>query len=126
MAGLTIAPEVIIFFAARPIATLCFGHAALGAVPVMRWIAPLPLVIAISNVIGILTMVTFGLDRQFSRILILAGAVNIVLGVPLILWLGAQGAGISVLVTETLVTLTMILVLLRHKIRIPLAWKVIA
>jgi PST family polysaccharide transporter len=123
MSGITLMPAVAMFLLARPIAVLCFGHAALGAVPTLRWIAPLPFLIAISNVLGIQTMLIFGLDKQFSRILISAGVVNIALGVPLIALRGAQGAGISVLVTETVVTLTMILVLRHHKIRIPLRQK---
>lgn len=120
MSGLTLVPVVIMFMLAQPIAVLFFGQAALGLVPVMRWIAPLPFLIALSNVLGILTMLTFGLDKQFSRILIAAGGFNIMLGVPLILWFGAQGAGASVLVSETFVTVTMILVLRHHRIRIPL------
>ena len=123
MSGLTLIPVVILFLLARPIAMLCFGHAALEAVPVIRWIAPLPFLIAVSNVLGIQTMLIFGLDKQFSRILISAGIVNIILGVPLISWRGAQGAGISVLVTETVVTLTMILVLRYYRITIPLRVK---
>jgi polysaccharide transporter, PST family len=100
-----------------------FGHTALGAVPIMRWIAPLPFLIAVSNVLGIQTMLVFGLDKQFSRILISAGIVNILLGAPLIIWLGAIGAGISVLVTETLVTSAMVVVLRNHRIIIPLGLK---
>jgi PST family polysaccharide transporter len=126
MSGLTLMPVVFMFLLARPFAVLCFGHAALGAVPVMRWIAPLPFLIAVSNVLGIQTMLIFGLDKQFSRILISAGVVNIILGVPLISWLGAQGAGISVLVAETVVTLTMVLVLRYHGIMIPLRQKAAA
>jgi PST family polysaccharide transporter len=126
MSGLTLAPVVIMFLLARPIAMLCFGHAAVGAIPVMRWIAPLPFLIAVSNVLGIQTMLTFGLDKQFSRILIAAGGVNIIFAVPLILWLGAQGAGASVLVSETVVTVAMILVLRHHRISIPLRQKATA
>lgn len=123
MSGLTLVPVIIMFFFARPIAVLCFGQSAAGAVPIMRWIAPLPFLIAVSNVLGIQTMLVFGLDKQFSRILISAGIANLLLGAPLILWLGARGAGISVLVTETMVTLMMIIVLRNNGITIPLRLK---
>ena len=123
MSGLTLVPVVVMFLLARPIAVLCFGHAGLGAVPVMRWIAPLPFLIAVSNVLGIHTMLTFGLDKQFSRIVISAGILNVFLGVPLILWSGAQGAGASVLIAETMVTLMTIFVLRRNRIIIPLKQK---
>jgi O-antigen/teichoic acid export membrane protein len=61
-------------------------------------------------------MVTFGLDKQFSRILLFAGALNVTIGIPLIKLFAAQGAGIAVLITETAVTLTMTLVLRRNGI----------
>jgi polysaccharide transporter, PST family len=123
MSALTLAPVIILFFLAPQVAVMFFGHTALGAVPIMRWIAPLPFLIAVSNVLGIQTMLVFGLDKQFSRILISAGIVNILLGAPLIIWLGAIGAGISVLVTETLVTSAMVVVLRNHRIIIPLGLK---
>ncbi len=118
-AGITLLASVAMFVLARLIATLCFGRiAAAGSVPVMRWIALLPFLIAVSNVLGIQTMLTFGLDRQFSRILLASGALNIVLAVPLIHLFGAQGAGASVLVTETAVTVTMMVLLQMHDIHV--------
>jgi PST family polysaccharide transporter len=108
---ITLVPSIVIFLLARPVALLCLGHAALGVVPVIRWIAPLPILITTSSVLGIQAMLAFGLDKQYSRILITAGVVNIITGVPLILRLGAQGAGASVLFVETFVAVTIIVVL---------------
>lgn len=122
----TLVPAIAIYVLARPVALLCFGHAALGVVPVLRWIAPLPILITTSSVLGIQTMLAFGLDKQFSRILITAGVVNVIMGVPLILWLGAQGAGVSVLFAETFVALTIIVVLRRNGISISLRQKATA
>ena len=84
MSGLALLPVIAIFVFARPIAVLCFGHAAEGAIPVMRWIALLPFLVAVTSVLGVLTMLTFGLDKQFSRILIAAGILNLAVAVPLI------------------------------------------
>jgi PST family polysaccharide transporter len=116
MTWMTLPASLLIFIFARPLAVLCFGHAAAGSVPVLRSIAFLPFLIAVSNVLGIQTMVTFGLDKQFSRILLFAGALNVTIGIPLIKLFAAQGAGIAVLITETAVTLTMTLVLRRNGI----------
>jgi PST family polysaccharide transporter len=124
MSGLTLLPVIAMFVFARPIAVLCFGQAAVGAIPVMRWIALLPFFIAISNVLGVLTMLTFGLDKQFSRILISAGLLNLALGIPLISSFAAEGAGASVLVTEVFVTLMMGLILRLNGINIRLWEKV--
>jgi PST family polysaccharide transporter len=120
MSGLALLPAIAIFVLARPIAVLCFGHAAEGAIPVMRWIALLPFLVAVTSVFGVLTMLTFGLDKQFSRILIAAGILNLMIGIPLIFRFAAQGAGASVLVTEAFVTVTMGLILRLHGINIRL------
>jgi polysaccharide transporter, PST family len=116
MGGLTFVPSVALLVAAPWVATLLFGQAGVGSVPVIRWIALLPFIIAISNVLGIQTMIPFGLDRQFSRILIAAGVVNVALAVPLIRLFGAEGAGAAVLCTEFIITLTMILLLQKRRI----------
>ena len=118
MAGTSLLVSLAMLAFAQPIATLLFGTVASGSAPVIRWIALLPFLIAISNVLGVQTMLTFGLDRQFSRILIVAGILNVAVGVPLILLRGAQGAGAALLVTETSVTVIMSIVLHKNNIRV--------
>jgi PST family polysaccharide transporter len=118
MGSISLAASIFIFLLARPVGVLFFGPSAVGSVPIIHWIAFLPFLVAISNVLGIQTMVSLGLDKQFSRILILAGLFNIALGVPLIRVYAACGAGISVLLTELLVTTVMILELNRHEVKL--------
>jgi PST family polysaccharide transporter len=108
----------IFFVFARSVASLCFGNAATESAPIIRWIAFLPFLVAVSNVLGVQTMIPFGLDKQFSRILIVSGFINVSLAIPLIRIFAAQGAGASVLCTEIIVTTTMIFVLHRHNIPI--------
>jgi polysaccharide transporter, PST family len=117
MAGLTIIPSLMMLLLARAITLLCFGTSGGGSVAVVRWIAFLPFLIAISNILGVQTMVPFGLDRQFSRILIGSGLLNLAIAIPLIKLFGAQGAGAAVLTTETVVTVTMFFVLRSHGIQ---------
>jgi PST family polysaccharide transporter len=97
-------PSLTTLIFARPIVLLFFGSKALGSVQVLRWIAFLPFVIAVSNVFGIQTMVTFGMEKQFSRILIYAGAINVALCAFLVLHFGAAGAAASVFAVEVGVT----------------------
>jgi PST family polysaccharide transporter len=101
--GVSFVASTLVLIFAAPIAHLIFGTLAAGCIPVLRWIAMLPFVIAVSNVLGIQTMVPFGLQRQLSRIYIAAGAGSLALSIPLIREYGAGGAGISVLVVETLI-----------------------
>jgi PST family polysaccharide transporter len=118
MAGLTIIPSLTMLLLAKPITLLFFGATGAGSVAVVRWIALLPFLIAISNILGTQTMVTFGLDRQFSRILVGSGLLNLVMAIALIKSFAAEGAGASVLITETVVTLTMAFVLHNHGIHV--------
>lgn len=100
----TLPPSLTSLIFARPIILLLFGGKALGSVEVLRWIALLPVFIAVSNIFGIQTMVTFGLEKQFSRILIYAGAVNVVLCALLVTHFGASGAAASVFGVEVGIT----------------------
>lgn len=118
MGGLTLVPSVLLLAFAPWVALVCFGNGGAASVPILRWIALLPFIIAISNVLGVQSMVPLGLDRQFSRILVVAGLFNILLAWPLIVRFGAEGAGAAVLCTEILVTGTMFLVLRNHDISI--------
>jgi len=115
---ITLFGSFILLFFARSVALICFGQAATGSVPIIRWISLLPFLLAISNVLGVQTMIPFGLDKQFSQILIVAGLFNVSLAGPLIYLFGARGAGASVLLTEIFVTTAMFLVLRCHDIRI--------
>lgn len=112
----TLALSLVLFALARPMALLCFGAKAIDSVPIIRLIALLPFLTATSNVLGTLTMVTFGFDKQFSKILVFAGLFNVALAIPLIRVYAARGAGASVLLTEFLVTTLMVIFLRRKKL----------
>jgi len=113
LAGGLVLPCVFLAIFAPEVSRLCFGSNAGGTVGVIRAIAFLPLLIGISNVLGIQTMVAFQLDKQFSRILLTAGILNVIIACPMILWRGAQGAGMAVTGTEIVVAVLMWLVLRR-------------
>jgi PST family polysaccharide transporter len=99
--------SLILLFFAQPIVLLLFGSQAVGSASVLRWVALLPFLVSLSNVLGVQTMVTFGMERQFSRILIIAGVVNVVVCSLLVNRFGANGAAASVLIVEAGVTLAM-------------------
>ena len=67
----------------------------------------LPLVIGLSNVFGVQTMLTFGMNKEFNRIVSSSAALNLLLTVPLAMFYGAAGAAAAVLLTETFVTVAM-------------------
>lgn len=109
-----IAAGLVIF--APQIVRIVMGPGYEESITVLRIIGFLPLAIGLSNVFGIQTMLTLGMKREFSRIVLFSGLLNIILLVPLAWAYGATGAAVAVLITEITVTCTMGLVLLKRKV----------
>lgn len=105
-----------LFFGANHIIELVYGSHYYPSISVLYWLAWLPVIISFSNVFGVQTLLVLGLNSLFSRILIFAGIINLVLLVPMAMWLGENGAAISVFITEIFVTFLMFLVILKRKI----------
>ncbi len=77
----------------------------------LRIMAFLPFLIALSNIFGIQTMLTFNYKKAFSNIIIIASAVNIILALLLAPIYKDVGIAVAVVITETLVTIVMFLYL---------------
>lgn len=78
---------------------------------VLRWLAWVPLVVAMSNLMGMQFMLPRGMNRPFSLILGLASVVSLLLMYPMIGQAGAHGAAQLVLLVECVVTGAMALYL---------------
>ncbi|GGP22803.1 oligosaccharide flippase family protein [Silvimonas iriomotensis] len=81
------------------------GHDLAAASPVMMWLAPIVLLSAFSYVFGMQSLLPFGQERYFSRVLIVAGIINVA---GLLLFLpghGAVRAAQVVLLVETWIVL---------------------
>ena len=103
-----------IFLGAPLIVAVLLGPQYGPSILVMRVIAFLPFLIAMSNVLGIQVMIPFGMDRVFTVILFSAGVLNVVLAVLLAPIWQAAGMAFSVLFSEIFVTLTMFVYLYRR------------
>lgn len=79
------------------------------AIDVLQWLAPLPFVISLSNILGIQILLPNRKTKAFNRILGVAGALSLTMIFLLIQWKGAEGASINTLITECFVTLAMAL-----------------
>lgn len=95
-----------------------FGNSYEASIPALRWLAPLPFLIGLSNVFGIQTMLPLGLKSAFSRILLATGVINLLMIIPLAMRFGATGASASVCITELLVTIAMGFYLIKREIPI--------
>ncbi|WP_413294131.1 flippase [Bdellovibrio sp. HCB185ZH] len=103
---------ILIF--AELIEKIVLGPSFVGVALLIRILAFAPFLIAISNILGIQTMLTHGYKKEFSLILLISGAANLILLFPLGHAFQATGAAVSVLVTETLVT-TLMAIFLKKK-----------
>jgi O-antigen/teichoic acid export membrane protein len=93
----------------RPLILLLSGEQYIPAIPVMMVMSPIVIVISISNLIGIQIFMSIGKEKLSLYSVIIGAIINFTLNVVLIPRLAAFGAGISTLCTETLVTVSMIL-----------------
>lgn len=114
--GGALALSVAIYIAAPQVVKIILGNKFGASVELLRYMAILPFLIALSNVFGVQVMLNFGLKRKFSIIIICSAIFNIVILVPLTIIGGARGAAISVVVTEMLVAFAMAAALFRKGI----------
>lgn len=108
--------SLFIFLFSEPIIRTVAGNEYDNAISVLRWMAFIPFLVAMSNVFGVQTMLTHGYKKEFSRILILSGGVNLAIIFPLVHFLLQDGAAISLLVSEIFVTIAMYSFLRKKKI----------
>ncbi len=80
----------------------------------MQVLAPLVLIIGISNVIGLQYLLPYRKDRQFTLAITLGALINLCLNIPLIYFWGSIGAAISTIVAELTVTTTMLVMSFKH------------
>jgi PST family polysaccharide transporter len=88
------------------------------SIKVLRIISFLPFIISLSNILGIQTMLSFNYKKAFTKILIIASFINICLSILLIPTLQHIGAALSVTITESFITISMLIFLYFKGIRI--------
>lgn len=83
------------------------GRQFLPAAAVLRWLAPLPLIIGFSNIFGVQIMIPYGLNRLFNAVLISAAVLALLVVIPMTYYFGAVGAAQTVLFIEMWVVISM-------------------
>jgi O-antigen/teichoic acid export membrane protein len=95
-------------FAAAPYAVkILYGPQFLPTVEVLRWMAFVPFMAGLTDVLGVQTMLPLGLKVPFSRVLMASGVFNFALLALLATRFGATGAAATVLSTETAIVIAM-------------------
>jgi polysaccharide transporter, PST family len=114
--ALSFIPSAIVLIFTRPISVLLLGKAADGSILPLRWMAMLPFIISVSAVLAIQTMIPFGMEKQLSRIYVIAGLASLPFSLSLIHWYGATGGAAAVLVVEFCIVFAMWGTLKQHGI----------
>jgi len=110
--------SILLFLFAELIVNIVLGQNYQSSVLVLRIIAWLPLVIFLSNVLGIQTMLPLNKQKSFALILFFAAMINLTLSFILVPKYFEIGTAISVLITETFVTIAFFMFVMKNKIQI--------
>jgi O-antigen/teichoic acid export membrane protein len=102
--GLWIFSDAIIY--------LLGGASFAPAAEVLKWFAPVPLAVALSNIFGLQVMIPNGLKVAFNWILGSAGVIGVMLATLLITTHASNGGAMAVLIVECGVTIAMALYLM--------------
>lgn len=110
--------SITLFLFAEPLVNIILGKDYEPSVLVLRIIAWLPLVIFLSNVLGIQTMLPMNKHKSFAIILFFAAMINLILSFILVSKYFEIGTSISVLATEIFVTMAFFVFIKKNKILI--------
>lgn len=116
--GFTFIGSLILFIFADLVIDIFLGEKFTNSVIVLKIMAFLPFIIALSNIFGIQTMLTFNYKKAFSRILISASILNIFLAFVLVPFYKHIGISFAVLISESFVTISMFIFLYKKNIKL--------
>lgn len=118
MSGLALFISIFTFIFAKPIILIFSGPKYSDSIILLQILAAIPLLLALSNIFGIQIMLNFNLKKAFSRILLSAGVINIILSLFFVWQWQAIGSAITFLISESFVTVAMFVVLEKNGIKI--------
>lgn len=90
---------------------LLFGEKFAPAIPVLATLAFTPLFIILSNVLGVQTMIPFGMKDLFSKVMLKAALLNLLVFIPFAWQFGPQGAASANVLVEAFVMIYLFMLL---------------
>lgn len=99
--------SVILLLFSKYLILIILGNDYLNSLIVFRILAIIPFLVTLDTMFGTLTMIVFNRNKQYSRIILSAGLLNIILACVLIPFFQHIGAAISVLFVEIYITVNM-------------------
>lgn len=106
----------LVYFNATLIVEKLFGYQYLESVSILKLLCWIPFLIGISNALGVQTLLVLGRSRDFTWVLIKTSLLSVFYLIPLVICYKETGSAISVMVTEFLVVLFMLLAIKRNNI----------
>lgn len=103
--GGTLLGGIVLLIVAPLVVRILFGPGYEKSIFILRLMAFLPFIISISNVFGIQIMLNFGYQKIFSRILVGAAILDLLLIIPLVQYFQGVGVAITMIIVELMVTL---------------------
>jgi len=111
MGGIGVLLTALVMLGAPIIVAIMLGPQYIPSVAVMRILAPIIFLIALSNVLGIQIMLPLGKDKPFTLILFCAGILNALWAIILAPIWRATGMAVAVVISELFVTVSMLIYL---------------
>ncbi len=103
-----------LFIFAHAIVQIMLGVGYAASISVLEWMAFLPIILAFGHIYGGLTMLPLGLNRLFSRIVLISALIDLAAIYPLVTLYGAKGAAMTTVTAEVCVT-TLLLATAKRK-----------
>jgi PST family polysaccharide transporter len=104
-------------FGAPLLVRVLLGPGYDAAIPVLRALSPLPLLVGVGTVLGLYWAIPFGFERAFLAIVLAAGLANLALALLLAPRFGALGMAAAVVLSEGLVATALAVLYLRRRAR---------
>ena len=100
--------SIVVFLFAEKIVEIILGAGYQQSVLLLRIMAFLPVIITVSNIYGIQILIPLGYANAFSRILVCAAIINLILIFPLVYFYQDIGISVCAVIVESFVTLASI------------------
>lgn len=113
--GFGLVLSITMYLGADVVTHLFLGNQFVDAIPIIRCLSVVPFLVGLSNAIGINMMFPFQMKREFAIITLASGVFNVVMLSLLTYTHGVVGAAISVVMTQTFVTLGMAWIVYRKR-----------
>ncbi|EIV1298872.1 polysaccharide biosynthesis C-terminal domain-containing protein, partial [Escherichia coli] len=115
-AVLTLFITAILILVAPFIVRQLYGVSYSNSILILQILAPTIFFTGISNVLGTQVLLTHGYNKIFARIVIIAALTSLIIIFPLVLMYSEIGAAISIVITEIIVALLMMIAITRLNI----------